>query len=217
MPSETNITDRYVVSSENELRRLYGKTHDLAAKKCLPSLDRFSRAYISRSPFICLSTQSASGSADVSPRGDPAGFVRVIDDTTLVIPDRPGNNRLDSLSNILSNPAVGILFMVPGFDDTLRVNGKAFLTEDPDLLESMTVHNRKPTLAIVVNIDEVFLHCAKAFRRAGLWQTDSRQDRSRLPSLAAMVSEQVSGESVDPAVDAKLAAELEQEYQRTMY
>ena len=186
-------------------------------KKCLPELDNYCREFITRSPFLCLSTQHADGTADVSPRGDPAGFVRIIDQRTLAIPDRPGNNRLDSLSNIISNPSVGLLFLVPGFDDTLRVNGRAFLSRDPDLLSGMTVNNRNPTLAIVVEVKEAFLHCAKAFRRAKLWHSEALQDRQQLPSLAAIVTEQVSGSPVNPAEAMKLGKDLEEEYQQTMY
>jgi len=205
------------VETEQSLRSLYGETHSLAVKKCLPALDDYCREYISRSPFLCLSTQHANGTADVSPRGDPPGFVHILDPNTVVIPDRPGNNRLDSLSNILTNPSVGLLFLVPGFDDTLRVNGRAFLTRDPDLLKSLAVRHRQPTLAIVVEIREVFLHCAKAFRRAKLWQPESLQDRQQLPSLAAIVTEQTSGEAVTKSEAARLGNELEDEYKKTMY
>ncbi len=210
-------TTEHLVETEESLRSLYGETHALAVKKCLPALDNYCREYISRSPFICLSTQHANGTADVSPRGDPAGFVHILDSTTIVIPDRPGNNRLDSLSNIISNPSVGLLFLVPGFDDTLRINGRAFLTRDPELLQSMAVRNREPTLAIVVEIREVFLHCAKAFRRAKLWQPESLQDRRQLPSLATIVTEQISGEAVTKSEATRLGNELEDEYKNTMY
>ncbi len=215
--SELKSGDNHIIRSDSELRSRYGKTHDIAVKKCLTELDTYSKEYISRSPFICLSTQHVDGAADVSPRGDPAGFVRVLDETTLAIPDRPGNNRLDSLSNIISNPMIGLLFIVPGFDDTLRINGKAFLSENPLLLNSMSVNGRAPKLAIVVEVDEIFLHCAKAFRRARLWEAESWQDRSELPSLAAMVTEQVSGVATDPEKAEQMAADLEEEYQSTMY
>ena len=207
----------YLVDSEELLRSFYGETHALAEKKCLPALDQHCQEFISRSPFLCLSTQHANGTADLSPRGDPAGFVHVINNSTLAIPDRPGNNRLDSLSNIISNPSVGLLFFVPGFDDTLRVNGQASLVRDPALLEQMVIKKRTPTLAIVVDIKEVFLHCAKAFRRARLWDPNSFQDRRQLPSLAAIVTEQVSGAPVDPSALDTLEKDLEEEYQNTMY
>lgn len=215
--AELKSDKEHLIDSEELLRANFGETHPLAVKKCLPALDVYSREYISRSPFLCLSTQHADGTADVSPRGDPEGFVHVIDQNTIAIPDRPGNNRLDSLSNILSNSSVGLLFLIPGFDDTLRVNGNAFLSRNPDLLALMKVKSRTPKLAIVVEISEVFLHCAKAFRRSGLWQAETLQDRQQLPSLAAMVTEQISGSRVEPADAEQMGVELEEEYQQTMY
>jgi len=133
---EIKADGQFLIDTEEDLRAQYADTHAIAVKKCLTGLDQYCHEYISRSPFLCLSTQNANGTADVSPRGDPPGFVRILDESTLAIPDRPGNNRLDSLSNIVSNPAVGLLFIVPGFDDTLRVNGSAFLTQEPKLLAS---------------------------------------------------------------------------------
>lgn len=135
---------QFVISDEAALRQLYPATHDLALKKFQQELGLHAQAFIRRSPFLCLGTQDLSGRADVSPRGDPPGFVRVLDSNTLAIPDRPGNNRLDSLSNIIENPAVGLLFMIPGFDDTLRVNGMANIVTDPGLLATMEVNNRLP-------------------------------------------------------------------------
>lgn len=207
----------YCIDSEEQLRSLYGQTHALALKKCLSSLDPYCREYIARSPFLCLSTQHADGTADVSPRGDPAGFVQVLDENTLAIPDRPGNNRLDSLSNILSNPSVGLLFLVPGFEDTLRVNGHATLNRDPALLSSMSMRNRTPTLAIIVQVHEAFLHCAKAFRRSRLWDPSQQQDRRQLPSLPAMVNEQTSGEPVPDEAAASMERALEEDYRKTLY
>jgi len=195
---------QFLIDTEEQLRAQYGETHAIAVKKCLSGLDEYCREYISRSPFLCLSTQSANGTADVSPRGDPPGFVKILDEKTLALPDRPGNNRLDSLSNIISNPAIGLLFIVPGFDDTLRVNGNAFLTHEPELLSSLAVNGRTPTLAIIVEVKEAFLHCAKAFRRSKLWQSDHWQDRKQLPSLTAMVTEQTTGVAVNPETSAKM-------------
>jgi len=207
----------FIISSETELRGFYSDTHELAVKKCMSTLDEHCRQFIARSPFLCLSTQHVNGSADVSPRGDAPGFVQVLDNQTLLIPDRPGNNRLDSLSNILSNPSVALIFIVPGFEDTLRVNGTARLTRDPDLLGDMAVNGRIPTLAIVISVKEAFLHCAKALRRAKLWQADSLQSRSEMRSMIGMILEQSTGGPPEP--DTLEAAErgLEDEYNRTMY
>lgn len=205
------------IDNETSLRSLFGETHPLAVKKCLPRLDSHCQQFVSLSPFLCLSTQHADGTADVSPRGDPPGFVQILDANTIAIPDRPGNNRLDSLSNIISNPSVGILFLVPGFEDTLRVNGQAYLDRAPALLSTMLIKGRTPTLAIVVDVKEAFLHCAKALRRSRLWRSDSVQDRGKMPSLAAMVTEQTTGSPVD-ALDLPLLEEdLEKEYKETMY
>ena len=211
------LKTEHLVSDEADLRSIFSPTHEIAIQKVLDRIDEQARDYIERCPFICIGTQSENGTADVSPRGDPNGFVRILDDKTLLIPDRPGNNRLDTLSNILTNPNVGILFIVPGFDDTLRINGTAQLTRDPELLQASAVNDRAPKIGIIVTVDEVFLHCAKAFRRSKLWQADSNQDRSVLPSLVNIVLDQTTGAPTDPAERAKLDEELEEEYRQTMY
>jgi PPOX class probable FMN-dependent enzyme len=207
----------HLVADEAALRSLYPATHALAAQKSLGALDPHTVEFIRRSPFLTIGTQNREGRADVSPRGDPAGFVQVLDDRTLAIPDRPGNNRLDTLANILANPNVGLLFMVPGFDDTLRVNGTARLSTDPDLLARMQVNDRTPILAIVVSVNEVFLHCAKAFRRSRLWDPEARQDRKEMPSLLKMILDQTSGAPKDPAEMAKIDQGLEADYRASMY
>ena len=207
---------RYTVADEQALRSLFPATHDLAIQKFQPSLGVHAQAFIRRSPFICIGTQDMNGKADVSPRGDPPGFVRILDPQTLAIPDRPGNNRLDSLSNIIANPSVGILFIIPGFDDTLRVNGRATLVTDPDILEGMRVNDRVPTVAVIVKVAEVFMHCAKAFRRSHLWDPEHFQDRSEMPSLIKIILDETS---VAPGEEAmrKIDADLEADYKRTLY
>ena len=178
-------------------------------KKCLDRLGRHAKDFISRCPFLCVGTQNFAGQADVSPRGDPVGFVRVLDDRTLAIPDRPGNNRLDSLTNILANPFVGLLFLVPGFDDTLRVNSRAHLTTDPTILKRMAVRDRLPKLAIVVEVTEVLLHCAKALCRSKLWDPEHFQARRDMPSLSKMILDQTTGAPSDDAEMEKIDADLE--------
>ena len=210
------VKAEFTIADETALRRLLDDQTPLAAQKCLSALDAHATAFIRRAPFVCLGTQDMAGRADVSPRGDPAGFVQVLDPKTLAIPDRPGNNRLDSLSNILANPAVGLLFIIPGFDDTLRVNGEARLVTDPDLLAGMRVNDRLPKLAILVEVKEVFLHCAKAFRRSGLWDPARFQDRKAFPSLSQMILEQ-AGRAPASSEIPRLDADLEVEYQRSMY
>ncbi len=221
--TQFTLDPHYTVADEAALRGLFPATHELAKIKCLPALDAHARAFIARSPFLCLGTQGSDGSdgsdgrADVSPRGDPAGFVQILDDRTLAIPDRPGNNRLDSLSNIVANPNVGLLFIIPGFDDTLRVNGRASLTTDPKILDAMRVRERAPTLAIIVRVAEVYLHCAKAFRRSQLWNPEQFQDRSQMPSLARIILDQTTGAPKDDAEMRNIDADLEEDYAKSMY
>jgi PPOX class probable FMN-dependent enzyme len=205
------------IEDEAGLRALFSPTHELALKKSLTRLDTHARDFIARSPFLCIGTQGPEGRADVSPRGDPSGFVTVLDDRRLAIPDRPGNNRLDTLANIIANPAVGLLFLVPGFDDTLRINGRARVSRDPALLAGMTVNGREPKVAIVVEISEVFLHCAKAFRRSRLWDPDARQDRGEMPSLVKMILDQTTGAPEDAEEQKRLDEGLEADYRSSMY
>lgn len=207
----------HIVADETTLRALFPPTHELAALKCLDHLDAHARAFIARSPFLCLGTQDAEGQADVSPRGDPSGFVEVLGPRHLAIPDRPGNNRLDSLANITHRPEVGLLFLVPGYDETLRVNGTAQLSTDPELLARMAINDRRPTIAIVVEVTEVFLHCAKALRRSRLWDPSSLQDRKQMPSLMHMLLDQTKGAPEDDAQMRALDDALEEGYKTSMY
>jgi uncharacterized protein len=217
MTVQTALKPEFLVKHEDELKSLFPATHAIAMDKCLNRLDHHAIDFVARSPFLCIGTQSLDGLADVSPRGDPPGFVKILDEKTLLIPDRPGNNRLDTQKNILANSAVGLLFMVPGFDDTMRVNGTAHITRDPDLLAQMAVNDRTPTVAIVVTVQEVFIHCAKAFRRSKLWDSEQRQNRSAMPSLVKIILDQTSGAPDDPEAMKKMDADLEVEYQKTMY
>ena len=214
---EFKVNPEFAITDEQSLRSLFHATHTLAIQKTQDSLDKHAQAFIRRSPFICIGTQNLDGKADVSPRGDPVGFVKILDQHNLAIPDRPGNNRLDSLVNILANPSVGLLFIIPGFDDTLRVNGQASLVNDPEILESMSVNDRIPKLAIAVKVNEVFLHCAKAFRRSQLWNPDRFQDRDEMPSLSKIILDQTTGAPSDDDVMRKIDDELEEEYKKTLY
>lgn len=208
----------HLIADEAELRQLYGEVSPGARRKAIPFLDKHCRRFIELSPFLTIGTFNAEGKADVSPRGDPAGFVKVLDDRTLAIPDRPGNNRLDTLSNILSNPTVGLLFLIPGFEETLRVNGKAVLSRDPALLQSMAVNEKTPKLAIVVTMEEAFLHCAKAFKRSRLWDPTAQVDRKVMPGLIRMILEQT--EEAKRMADAEIDAmdeKLEEHYKHGLY
>jgi PPOX class probable FMN-dependent enzyme len=161
-----------------------------AVRKQRPRLDAHCRAVIAQAPFLLLATAGSDGRCDVSPRGDAPGFVQVLDDETLAIPDRPGNRRLDSLQNILDNPHAGLIFLVPGMDETLRVNGRAMLVRDPDLLAQMPARGKTPTLAIVIETEEVYFQCARAFKRSRLWQPDTWLDRDTLPTLGRILKDQ---------------------------
>jgi PPOX class probable FMN-dependent enzyme len=214
---EFKVNPEFAITDEEALRRLFPGQTPLAIHKVQGSLDKHAQAFIRRSPFLCIGTQSRDGRADVSPRGDPVGFVRILDQHTLAVPDRPGNNRLDSLANIIANPSVGLLFIIPGFDDTLRVNGQASLVTDPELLDSMRIKDRIPTLAIVIKVREVFLHCAKAFRRSQLWNPDHFQDRAEMPSLSKIILDQTTGTPSDDDEMRKIDDDLEVEYKKTLY
>jgi PPOX class probable FMN-dependent enzyme len=205
---------RDVVTTLDELRALLGAPSEIAVKKQIARLDAHCRAVIAHAPFVVLGTAGADGTCDVSPKGDPAGFVRVLDDTHLVVPDRPGNKRLDGMRNILANPHVALLFLVPARGETLRVNGRACITRDPDLLASLAVADKVPSLAIGVEVEEVFLHCAKAFKRSGLWEPARWPDLSGLASSAAMFHDQlkIPGMTVED-----LERRLDTGYRTTLY
>ena len=185
-----------IVTSEQQLRDLLGVPSDRATLKERPALDMHSRAFIARSPFLLMATSSADGRCDVSPKGDAPGFVQVLDDRRLVIPDRPGNKRLDGMKNILTNPHVGLVFLVPGRQETLRVNGRAWITQDPQLLLPMAVNGRVPLLAIGVEVEQTFMHCPKAFVRSQLWTHESWPAADALPSMACVLYDQIKPEGV---------------------
>lgn len=174
------------------LRDCYGPPLERARLKTLRKLDRHCRSFIELSPFVCLGTSSEEGS-DVTPRGDQPGFVHVLDDagTTIAIPDWPGNNRLDSLTNIVASPAIGLLFLIPGVDESLRVNGRAVISTEPALLARWSVAGKQPRSALVVTVAEAFLHCGKALIRSKLWKDDYRIERARLPTFGRMLKDQI--------------------------
>jgi len=178
-----------VITEEAELRGIFGQPSERALNKQIDRLDVHCRAIIKKCPFILLGTSNTEGRCDVSPKGDYPGFVRVLDDKTIAIPDLPGNNRLDTLRNMIANPQVGLIFMIPGMNETLRINGKIQLVRDAELLESMAYEGKSPKLAIVVHVQEVFTHCPKAFLRSKLWSDEFRIDRSELPSFAEILKD----------------------------
>jgi PPOX class probable FMN-dependent enzyme len=205
------------IAERQQLRDKLGEVGVLAAGKSITKIDKYSRTFIEHSPFLCIGTADAQGNADVSPRGDPMGFVRVIDEKTIIIPDRPGNNRADTMQNIIANSNVGILFLIPGIEDTLRINGKAEIIDDPDALAPAAVNGKAPKLGIRVKVDEVFFHCAKAFRRSKLWDPSSHQDRAILPSLARIVMEQARACEVEEEEAEKVEEDIQEAYRKNLY
>ncbi|SLN43678.1 pyridoxamine 5'-phosphate oxidase family protein [Oceanibacterium hippocampi] len=184
-------------ADEAALREAYGEPSEIVRRKQLPALEKHCRNFIAQSPFLCMATSDAEGRADVSPRGDPPGFVQVLDDHTLLIPDRPGNKRLDSLRNILANPRVGLIFFIPGVNETLRVNGWARIVRDGEALAPLAVNGKAPLSGILVTVEEAYLHCAKALIRSRLWGEDYRVAKGDFPTLGQMLADQVeTGRSV---------------------
>lgn len=192
------------VSSPEELRESYAKPQGRAVAKQMDRLDRHCRDFVALSPFFLLSTAGADGRLDCSPRGDMPGFVRTPDDRTLLLPDRPGNNRLDSLTNIAENPQVGLLFLVPGFNDTVRVNGRAAISTDAALCAEFAVNGKPARSVIRVTVQEVYFHCAKALMRSRLWAPDAQRDRTAFPSFSRILADQ-TGEGDANATDADVA------------
>jgi PPOX class probable FMN-dependent enzyme len=203
-----------VVTTEAELRALLGFPSELAIKKEHDALDVHCRAFIALAPFMLLGTTDSAGRCDVSPRGDGPGFVQVLDDRTLVIPDRPGNKRFDSLRNILSHGGVGLLFMIPGVEETLRVNGRARLIRDADVLARLAVRGKVPTLAIAVEVQEAFLHCAKALKRSQLWREESWPGEDALVSRAQIFLDHAPRPGVTVE---EMEAALAQSYAKNLY
>lgn len=170
------------IQAEQELREIIGSPTDIVRAKLADRLNRLTRQFIERSPFVCLATSRPDGGMDVSPRGDPAGFVRVLDDRTLVLPERPGNRLADTLTNLLADPRIALLFLIPGVGDTFRVNGVATITDDQELLAPSAIEGKVPKLGIVVSIQEAYTQCPKALIRSELWNPDRHIERSELPS-----------------------------------
>jgi uncharacterized protein len=184
------------VSSEERLREIIGTPGDLIVAKVSDRLNDLTRQFVERSPFVCVATSRPDGGLDISPRGDPAGFVRILDDRRLLIPERPGNRLADTLTNLLADPRIGLLFLIPGVGDTFRVNGHAAIVDDPVLLAESAVEGRVPKLGVLVTVEEAFTHCPKALIRSDLWNPERHVDRGELPSSGAILRS-VSDESLD--------------------
>ena len=215
--SQETAEIRYTTAEQ--LRAALGSPMELAQRKARPSLDKYSRAFIERAPFLALGTTNACGKADVSPRGDQPGFVLVLDDHTLFVPERPGNARYDTLLNILENPHVGLLFFVPGFEDMLRVNGQATVVHHPALLARCEVNGKRPLVGIKVQVEEAFLHCAKALKRSQLWDPSHHRDRHELPTLGKMILDQTAAadEVPPPHLVTSVDSYIEDNYRNNLY
>ncbi len=187
-----------VITAEDQIRAVVGTPNHRVLRKQIDHLDEHARAFLARSPFLLIASSDAAGGVDVSPKGDPAGFVRVLDATTLAIPDRPGNRRIDTLRNILQRPGVGLIFLIPGKEETLRVNGTARIVTDRWVREPMAIAGKLPDFAIVVDVQEVFFHCAKCVIRSGLWNSRAWPQLDGLASLAqALVAQGRLEQSVE--------------------
>lgn len=176
------------LTSAEELAAVYGEPTARARDKAVGALQPIHRDWLAHSPFCVLSTSAADGSCDASPKGDPPGFTRVIDDRTIAIPDRPGNRRVDGFANVLSNPHVGLLYLIPGRGDTLRINGTARLLRDAPYFDDLLVRGHRPALALEVHVEQVYFHCAKAFLRSGLWKPETWEPTS-VPSRAQIAKQ----------------------------
>ena len=176
-----------------DVRDLFGQPSELAAKKQLSRLDRHARAFIALSPFVVVASSDGEGRADATPRGDAPGFVQVLDEKRLLMPDRRGNNRVDTFLNVAENPQVGLLFMVPGINETLRVNGRAEVTAEASLLAPLAVDGKAPKAGLLVTAEEVYFHCGKALIRSDLWNAEKKVPRSSFPSLGRIVADQIAG------------------------
>ena len=193
-----------IIDDQAALRACYPPTLERSLQKQLDHVDGHCRRFIELSPFFVLASAAPDGTADCSPRGGPSGFVHVQDEHTLLVPDWPGNNRLDSLSNLVARPGVGLLFMVPGVDETLRINGTVSISVDPDLLEQFVADGRKaPRAVLVIAVQDAYLHCAKALMRSQLWDPEARVPRSALPTMGEMMRDHI-GSNEEPESQEKM-------------
>jgi uncharacterized protein len=197
------------ISTETHLREILGSPSDLIVAKVADRLNGLTRQLVEHSPFVCVATCRPDGGLDISPRGDPPGFVRILDDRRLLIPERPGNRLADTLTNVLADPRIALLFVIPGVGDTFRVNGRAAIVDDPELLAPSAVEGRTPKLGVLVSIEEAFTHCPKAFIRSDLWNPERHVDASELPTsgaiMRAVADADLDAETYDRERDARYA------------
>jgi PPOX class probable FMN-dependent enzyme len=184
------------IDGEPQLRELIGQPKDIVRAKLSDQINELTRQFIERSPFVCVATARPDGGLDVSPRGDPPGFVRVLDPHTLLLPERPGNRLADTLTNLLHDPRIALLFLIPGIGDTFRVNGRAQIVQDAELLADSVVEGKLPQLGLLITVEEAYTQCAKALIRSDLWNPEQHLDRSELPSHGEILRS-----LTDPAFD----------------
>ena len=189
------------IATREELRTHYKEASGRAVEKEMRALDHHARTFLANSPFVLIGSQDANGNADVTPKGDKHGFVAVLDDSTIAIPDRPGNNRLDTFENLIENPAIGLIFLIPGMNETLRINGTARLTADLALRERFGIDGKLPISVLVVKVEACYMHCAKAFMRSSLWKPDTWPDRTTLPTLGQILADQIANSPAGTDVD----------------
>ena len=201
------------IETHEELRSVYREPGELPLRKEMRRLDPHARNFLAKSPFVLIGTQDRDGNADVTPKGDRPGFAQPLDDFTIAIPDRPGNNRLDTWENVIVNPAVGLLFIIPGMDETLRVNGQARLTVDDELRQRLAVDGKPALSVLVLQIRAVYMHCAKAFMRSKLWSADTWPARAQFPTLGEILRDQLALPQDTDELDAGLA----DSYAKTMW
>jgi len=186
---------QHVLTTEADIREIVGEPLERSIRKERDNIDELCRGFISQSSFLLMATSGSDGTCDVSPKGDAAGFVKVLDEKRLIIPERNGNKRLDGIKNLLVNPHIGLIFVIPGCEYTLRINGRACVTRDPELLAATVSHGVTPKLAIGVEVDQAFFHCVKAFRRARLWTHEQWPSLEDLPSYACTIFNQIRPEN----------------------
>lgn len=209
-----DIPFKAIISSEHELQQLIGLPSNTVANKVIDRMDEHCKTFIKKSPLLLLSSADREGRCDTSPRGDAPGFVYIMDDDYLVIPERPGNKRMDSIKNILDNNHIGLLFIIPGVEETLRVNGKAYIIKDKEILYTMEVNGKVPVIGIGVKVEECFLHCAKAFKRSMTWNPTHWPNTSELPPASKILADHVNLPGVTDEVVAK---SLEESYTKRLY
>lgn len=213
MPDDVAVDT--TVADKETVREIIGEPIPIVRNKEMPQLDKYCRQFIEMSPFLCLGTASAEdGHIDMSPRGDPPGFVQVLDDRTLLIPDRQGNQRVDSMLNITENSHVGLIFFLPGVEETLRIRGRVSITRDRELLDPLALNGKTPKLGLVVEIDQVFFQCAKALIRSKLWDPATPIKRSEFPSFAQISRDQ---RRPDATVEEVEAMQIQSGYRTRLY